>query len=100
MHVTSLLQYATLFWVLLGALSVAVAVVVHREQVNTQIFLEMSGRYDELLRSVPADFWLGGPSETALAIPRTTLSTRAKSSNDYRGPKILCPRFTDVFLVP
>ena len=61
-----IIHYATLFWLVMGAISVAVAVVNNREQVKTQIFLALSARYDELLQSVSTDFWLGMPSDTVL----------------------------------
>lgn len=35
----------------------AVAVIIHRDQVKTQIFLAMSARYDELMRSSAAGLW-------------------------------------------
>ena len=64
MSLEYIIHYATLFWILMGAVSVAVAVFNNREQVKTQIFLALSARYDELLQSVSTDFWLGIPSET------------------------------------
>ena len=44
----------------------AVAVVNHREQLKTQIFLALSSRYDELLQSASPDFWLGMSLGTVL----------------------------------
>jgi hypothetical protein len=57
MHPASILQYAALLSFLIGGLSVAVAVIIHRDQVKTQIFLAMSARYDELMRSSAAGLW-------------------------------------------
>jgi hypothetical protein len=57
MHPASMLQYAALLSFLIGGLSVAVAVILHRDQVKTQIFLAMSARYDELMRSSAAGLW-------------------------------------------
>src|SRR6476646_5007416 len=68
----SILQYATLLSLLIGGVSVAVAVFNHRAQVKTEIFLAVSARYDELLRSVPADFWLA-------AVPDTTPVERSQA---------------------
>jgi hypothetical protein len=58
MNVQLVIQYTTLFSVLTGALSLAVAVVLHREQLKTQIFLALSARYDELLHNCSPDLWL------------------------------------------
>jgi len=58
MSIGHMLQYATVFSLLIGGLSVGVAVLIHREQVKTQIFLALSARYDELLQSVSPGFWL------------------------------------------
>jgi hypothetical protein len=55
------IQYATLLSLLMGGLGVGVAVLNHREQVKTQIFLAMSARYDELLKNSAAGLWLSGP---------------------------------------
>jgi hypothetical protein len=57
MHTGSILQYAALLSFLIGSLSVAVAVIIHRDQVKTQIFLAMSARYDELMQSSVAGLW-------------------------------------------
>src|SRR5580700_3398209 len=46
---------------LMGGLGLVVAVVNHREQVKTQIFLAMSAQYDELLKNSSAEFWLSVP---------------------------------------
>ena len=46
----------------------AVAVVIHREQVKTEIFLALSSRYDQLLQSASTDFWLGTPIGTVLPV--------------------------------
>ncbi|HJY06485.1 MAG TPA: hypothetical protein VJ323_09215 [Bryobacteraceae bacterium] len=54
----SILQYATLLSFLIGTVSVAVAVALHRDQVKTQIFLAMSARYDELMRNSAAGLWI------------------------------------------
>jgi hypothetical protein len=66
MSLEYIIHYATLFWLLIGGISVAAAVVIHREQVKTEIFLALSARYDELLQSASTDFWLGMPGSTML----------------------------------
>ena len=45
------LQFATLFSVLIGGLGLAVALLINREQMKTQVFLALSARYDALLQS-------------------------------------------------
>jgi hypothetical protein len=66
MHPASILQYAALLSFLVGGLSVAVAVIIHRDQVKTQVFLAVSARYDELMRSSAADLWTNSRPETIL----------------------------------
>src|SRR5580692_11159543 len=60
------IQYATLLSLLMGGLGVVVAVLNHRVQVKTQIFLAMSAQYDELLKNSSAAFWLSVPVGTDL----------------------------------
>lgn len=42
-----IIQYATLVSLLMGGLGLVVAVLIHREQVKTQIFLALSAQYDD-----------------------------------------------------
>jgi hypothetical protein len=60
MSLEQIIHYATLFWLVMGAISVAVAVINNREQMKTQIFLALSARYDELLQSRHA-VWRSAP---------------------------------------
>jgi hypothetical protein len=66
MSLQHIIQFATLFSVLVGGLGLAVAFVIHREQVKTQIFLALSARYDELVHSSSAGVWLSVPEEATL----------------------------------
>jgi hypothetical protein len=66
MTIGHLIQYTTLLSLLMAGLGVVVAVLNHREQVKTQIFLAMSAQYDELLKNSSAGFWLSGPVGTEL----------------------------------
>ena len=66
MNIQQIIQYATLFSVLVGGLGLAVAFLIHREQVKTQIFLALSARYDELLHSSSSGVWLSVPPDTML----------------------------------
>jgi hypothetical protein len=68
MNVQQIIQYATLFSVLVGSLGLLVAFFIHREQVKTEIFLALSARYDELVHSSSAGVWLSvSPEEAILA---------------------------------
>jgi hypothetical protein len=71
MDVQHIIQYATLFSVLVGGLGLAVAFLIHRDQVKTQIFLALSARYDELLHSSSADVWLSIPHEGTTPVERS-----------------------------
>jgi hypothetical protein len=66
MNFGHIIQYATLLSLLMGGLGVVVAVVNHRQQVKTQIFLAMSAQYDELLKNSSAELWLSTPPGTEL----------------------------------
>jgi hypothetical protein len=66
MYIAQVIRYATLLSLLMGPLGVVVAVLNHREQVKTQIFLAMSAQYDELLKNSSAGFWLRVPPGTEL----------------------------------
>ena len=58
MNLGQVIHLATLVSLLMGGLGVAVAILNHREQVKTQIFLALSARYDELLQHSPSALWL------------------------------------------
>jgi hypothetical protein len=66
MNIGHIIQYTTFLSLLMGGLGVVVAVVNHRQQVKTQIFLAMSAQYDELLKNSSAEFWLSAPPGTEL----------------------------------
>ncbi|MBV8808652.1 MAG: hypothetical protein JO033_08255 [Acidobacteriaceae bacterium] len=72
MTTTLILQYATLLSLLIGGVSVAVAVFNHRQQLKTQIFLALSARYDELMHNSSAELWL----------TRTPVASSHQGSND------------------
>ena len=61
MNIAQVIQYATVFSLLMGGVGLVVAVLNHREQVKTQNFLAMSAQYDELLKNSSAEFWLSVP---------------------------------------
>ena len=66
MNIGKIVQYATLFSILMGGLGLIVAVLIHRAQVKTQIFLALYAQYDELLKYSSARFWLSVPHSTEL----------------------------------
>ena len=74
MTIAHVVQFTTLFSLLMGGLGVVVAVLNHREQVKTQIFLAMSAQYDELLKNSSAEFWLSVPPGTELPARTDNLS--------------------------
>lgn len=61
-----ILQYATLLSLVMGGLGLAVAVLIHREQVKTQIFLALSAQYDLLLKESTSSMWLHWANDTEL----------------------------------
>jgi hypothetical protein len=66
MHVGQIIQYTTLISVLMGGFGLVVAVLIHRVQLKTQIFLALYAQYDELLKNSSAQFWLSAPPGTEL----------------------------------
>ena len=66
MNTGQIIHFATLISLLMGVLGLVVAVVNHREQVKTQIFLALSARYDELLLNSETALWLSSPAGTDL----------------------------------
>jgi hypothetical protein len=61
MNIGKVIQYATLLSLLIGGLGLVVAVLLHRVQLKTQIFLALYAQYDELLKNSSARFWLSVP---------------------------------------
>jgi hypothetical protein len=63
---TSILHYATVFSLAIGLIGVAIALLVNRQQLTTQIFLTVFSRYDELLENSSAGFRASLQPETEL----------------------------------
>ena len=63
---TSIPHYATLFSLVIGLIGVAIALLVSRQQLTTQIFLTIFSRYDELLENSSAGFWASLQPEAEL----------------------------------
>jgi hypothetical protein len=53
------IRYGSLWTLILGVVSLGVAVRSYRRQVNAQIFFEIAGRYHGLLQSFPVHEWAG-----------------------------------------
>ena len=66
MHIGQMIQYATLVSMLMGGFGLVVAVLIHRVQLKTQIFLALYAQYDELLKNSSTQFWLSVPPGTEL----------------------------------
>src|SRR5580700_37805 len=56
---------------LLGCLGVWVAMFNQRRQLNAQMFIEVSGRFQELLRLFPTEAWLANRNPTQPVPPRS-----------------------------
>jgi hypothetical protein len=67
-----IIQYATLISLVVGILGLATAVSINRQQVTTQIFLELSARYDALLNTFPVGVWTS--TEAQLPAPTDELT--------------------------
>ena len=66
--IVQLCQIGTL---LLGCLGVWIAMFNQRRQLNAQMFIEVSGRFQELLRLFPTDAWLANRNPTQPLPPRS-----------------------------
>ena len=66
MNIGPILQYAALFSLLMGGLGLIVAFLIHRVQVKTQIFLALYAKYDELLKTSAAQFWVSAQPGTEI----------------------------------
>jgi hypothetical protein len=71
---TSILHYTTLFSLAIGLIGVAIALLVNRQQLTTQIFLTVFSRYDELLENSSAGYWASLQPETELSEPNEELT--------------------------
>jgi hypothetical protein len=64
-------QYSQLGTLLLGCLAVWVAMFNQRRQLNAQMFIEVSGRFQELLRMFPTEAWLANRNPSQPLPPRS-----------------------------
>lgn len=66
MNIEPALQYAAFVSLFIAGLGLAIAILNHRQQVTTQIFLALLARHDELQRSTSIDVWVSLPTDTTL----------------------------------
>jgi hypothetical protein len=57
MTLDAFIRYGSLWTLMLGALSLLIAIRNYRRQVNAQIFFEIAKRYHEMLQSFPFHEW-------------------------------------------
>ena len=74
MTTDTLIQLAQLGTILIGSLGIGVAMRGHRRQLNAQMFIEFSARFQAVLRSMPPEAWLGKGGDSIP--PRTEELTR------------------------
>jgi len=63
------IQLAQLSTILVGSLGIAVAMRSHRRQMNAQMFIEFSARFQSVLRAMPTEAWTGDDGRRALPPP-------------------------------
>jgi hypothetical protein len=57
MNVTTLLQLATLFSIVVGVIGLLISFRAYKRQLSAQFLLEYTRRFDELMRSLPPSVW-------------------------------------------
>jgi hypothetical protein len=67
-----IVQYASLISLAVGILGLGIAVLIHRQQVTTQIFLELSARYDALLHTSSFGVWMSTEAQLPAATHELT----------------------------
>jgi len=80
-----LVQLGTVGTLILGSAGIWVALLNQRRQLNAQMFIEFSGRFQELLRLFPTEAWLANrnPSQTPAAPePRNATSLHSRGSKN------------------
>jgi hypothetical protein len=58
------IQFAQLSTILVGSLGIAVAMRSHRRQINAQMFIEFSARFQHVLQTMPVDAWIPNGRQT------------------------------------
>jgi hypothetical protein len=67
-------QYAAVVSLGAGVLGLALAVLIHHQQVTTQIFLELSARYDALLNTATVGLWTSPQGQLPAPTDELTVS--------------------------
>jgi hypothetical protein len=65
------IQWSQVGTLVLGSLGVWIAMINQRRQLNAQMFITVSGRFQELLRLFPTDAWLANRSASQPLPPRS-----------------------------
>jgi hypothetical protein len=66
-----LIQWSQVGTLVLGSLGIWIAMINQRRQLNAQMFITISGRFQELLRLFPTEAWLANRSATHPIPPRS-----------------------------
>jgi hypothetical protein len=86
---TSAVQLGQLGTLLIGSLGIGVALVSQRRQLNAQMFIECSRRFEDLLRLFPTEAWLAN---------RNPAQPLPPSSQEVRDCTLYCIQFiADVY---
>jgi hypothetical protein len=67
----NLVQFSQVGTLILGSLGIWIAMINQRRQLNAQMFITISGRFQELLRLFPTEAWLANRSAAHPVPPRS-----------------------------
>jgi hypothetical protein len=67
----SLVQFSQVGTLVLGSLGIWIAMITQRRQLNAQMFITISGRFQELLRLFPTEAWLANRNASQPVPPRS-----------------------------
>jgi hypothetical protein len=66
-----LVQFSQVGTLILGSLGIWIAMINQRKQLNAQMFITISGRFQELLRLFPTEAWLANRNPSQPVPPRS-----------------------------
>jgi hypothetical protein len=66
-----LVQFSQVGTLVLGSLGIWIAMITQRRQLNAQMFITISGRFQELLRLFPTEAWLANRNASQPVPPRS-----------------------------
>jgi hypothetical protein len=67
----NLVQFSQVGTLVLGSLGIWIAMITQRRQLNAQMFITISGRFQELLRLFPTEAWLANRNASQPVPPRS-----------------------------